>query len=51
MSIIGLGLNQLVMWIATDLFHIYYILSKIGATGIVMVYNFVSRKLVLEKKE
>jgi hypothetical protein len=27
------------------------ILAKIGATGIVMVYNFVTRKIFMEKKD
>ncbi len=49
LSVIGLGINQLVMWVAVDQFHIYYMVSKLGATGIVMVYNFVTRKIFLEK--
>lgn len=50
LSIIGLGLNQLLMWIGSDLLRIYYLLTKIGATAIVMVYNFITRKLFLEGK-
>lgn len=49
LSVIGLGLNQLLMWLSVDIFHIYYMLSKIIATAIVMVYNFVTRKLFIEK--
>lgn len=49
LSVIGLGLNQLIMWLATDIFGIFYMLSKIGATAIVMVYNFVTRKAYLER--
>lgn len=48
LSIIGLGLNQLIMWIAVDKLGIFYMISKIGATAIVMVYNFITRKLFLE---
>lgn len=51
MSVVGLGVNQIVMWISTDILKIYYILSKILSTAIVMIYNFISRKVVLEKKE
>lgn len=51
MSVVGLGVNQVVMWISTDILKIYYILSKILSTAIVMIYNFISRKVVLEKKE
>lgn len=48
LSIIGLGINQLIMWIAVDKLHIFYMISKIGATAVVMVYNFVTRKIFLE---
>lgn len=48
LSIIGLGINQLVMWLAVDILGIFYMISKIGATAIVMVYNFITRKLFLE---
>lgn len=49
LSVIGLGINQVLMWICVDRFHIFYMISKIGVTGVVMVYNFVTRKLILEK--
>ena len=47
-SVIGLGLTELLMWIGVDLMKISYLLVKIGATGIVMVFNFVTRKKFLE---
>lgn len=47
-SIIGLLINNLIMWIASDKLHIYYLLSKVIATLIVMVFNFITRKLFLE---
>ena len=50
LSVIGLGLNQLFMWLFVDMLHIYYMLSKIIATAIVMVYNFITRKIFIEKK-
>ena len=37
------------MWIAVDIFRMFYMIAKIGATAIVMVYNFITRKLFLEK--
>lgn len=49
-SIGGLIINQVVMWVAVDLLGIFYMISKIGATAIVMVYNFITRKLFIEKK-
>ena len=48
-SIGGLGINQFVMWFAVEILGIHYMLSKIGATAIVMVYNFITRKLFIEK--
>ncbi len=47
-SVIGLCLNQLIMWFGVDTLHIYYMLVKIGATAIVMIFNFVTRKMFLE---
>ena len=49
-SIGGLIINQIVMWVAVDLLGIFYMISKIGATAIVMVYNLITRKLFIEKK-
>ena len=49
LSVIGLGLNQLIMWITVDKIGIFYMVAKIGATAVVMVYNFITRKLFLEK--
>jgi len=48
-SIGGLGINQGVMWFAVEILGIHYMISKIGATAIVMVYNFITRKLFIEK--
>ncbi|MCI8939636.1 MAG: GtrA family protein [Dorea sp.] len=50
LSLIGLGINQLIMWLTVDKLHIFYMLAKIGATAVVMVYNFVTRKLFLENR-
>ena len=50
LSIVVLGVNELCMWLGTDLMGIHYMITKIGATAIVMVYNFVTRKMFIEKK-
>ena len=47
-SVLGLLLNNLIMWITVEFLSIYYLLAKIIATAIVMVFNFVTRKLFLE---
>lgn len=51
MSAGGLGINQLMMWLLSDLMFIPYQLSKILTTAVVMVYNFITRKRFLERKE
>ncbi len=48
-SLMGLGLTELIMWIGEDIFKISYLIVKIVATAIVMVFNFVTRKIFLEK--
>jgi len=53
LSIIGLGINQLLMWSLVDLtgfgkiWDKFYIIAKLFVTGIVMVYNFITRKKIL----
>lgn len=47
-SIMGLILNDLIMWFAVDKFKIYYLLGKVIATCFVMIFNFITRKLFLE---
>ena len=48
-SIIGLILTEILMKIGIDFFNINYMLVKVLATVIVMVYNFVTRKLFIER--
>ena len=50
-SIVGLLLNLLIMWVAVDLLSLNQMLSKIAATGIVFVYNFLVRKLLIYKEK
>ena len=49
LSVIGLGLNSLIMYVSVDLMQIHEMISKIVATAIVMVYNFITRKIFIEK--
>ena len=60
LSVIGLGLNELLVYYGAiwgvALFeslgdNIITAAAKIFATAVVMIYNFVTRKLFLEKKE
>ena len=50
LSVGGLLINQLVMWIGTEFLSAYYLLVKVFATIFVPVYNFVTRKIFLEKR-
>lgn len=50
LSVIGLGINESIMAVFTEKHSVHYMLSKIVATIIVMAYNFISRKALLEKK-
>ena len=47
-SIVGLIINNIILYILTDKLNIYYLISKVIATIIVMIFNFVTRKKFLE---
>ena len=49
LSVIGLGINSLIMYVMVEKFGVYYMLSKIVSTTVVMVYNFITRKIFVEK--
>lgn len=51
LSIIGLIINDVFMWLMVDFLYIDYRLSKIVVTFIVAVWNFVTRKIFLEAKD
>ena len=63
LSLIGLGLNELILYFGVIVCDkvvpsmvaehpsVITTLVKMFATGVVMVYNFISRKMTLEKKE
>ena len=48
LSVIGLGINNGCMWLGVEVFGWHYLIVKIGATAIVMVWNFVTRKIFLD---
>lgn len=55
LSVIGLGINELVMYLVADVWlgdkiKRAYLIAKLVATFVVMIWNFVSRKIFLEKK-
>ncbi len=48
LSIIGLLITELIMWLGSKVMGIDYRIVKIIATAIVMVFNFITRKIFLE---
>ena len=63
LSVIGLGINQLIIWLCVGpiygnvaflhdflSYDFAYTGAKVIATAIVMIYNFITRKIFLEKK-
>lgn len=50
-SIVGLLLNLFIMFILVQTFIINKMLSKIAATAIVFIYNYLVRKLVIYRKK
>lgn len=47
-SIVGLILNNIIMYILVDFMTIHYLLSKVLATAVIMVFNYFTRKGFLE---
>lgn len=47
-SVIGLGLNQLCMWFLVEFIIVHYMFAKIVSTGIVMIWNYYTKKLALK---
>ena len=48
LSVIGLIINDILMWAGTELVSIDYRIVKIFATAVVMVWNFITRKIFLD---
>ena len=48
-SIIGLELTELIMWFGAIKLSFNYLIVKIIATIMVMIFNFITRKIFLEK--
>lgn len=46
-GVIGLGFNELLMYLFTDLMHYWFMLSKIIATILVFIWNFAARKILV----
>lgn len=51
LSLGGLCINQLILWIGIKCASLYYLTVKFLAMVIVPIYNFLTRKIFLESKE
>ena len=51
LSVVGLLINNGCMWAGVELLGVHYLLTKIVATAIVMIWNFVTRKIFLDAGE
>jgi putative flippase GtrA len=43
----GLGLSELLMYLFVEQGGLHYLYAKIGASGLVFVYNYTAKKLIL----
>ena len=49
-GVIGLALNELIMYVGTDIVQLHYMISKLISTAIVFFWNFFARKFLLFNK-
>lgn len=49
-GVVGLILNELIMYVSTELLQIHYMFSKLISTAIVFFWNFLARKFLLFNK-
>jgi len=49
MGMIGLGINQMLMWWLVEKIAIIYLIAKVISGVIVSFYNFITRKAFLER--
>ena len=43
-GVVGLGFNELIMYVGTDLLRLHYMISKLVSTAIVFFWNFFARR-------
>lgn len=46
-GVIGLGLNELIMWCGCEWIGLHYMIVKLISTGVVFFWNFLARKFIL----
>ena len=50
-SVIGLGFTEILLYLFTDIFGLYYLISKVIAAIIVMFWNFLARRVMFYGKK
>ncbi len=53
-SIVGIGLDTLLFFIISDVWHVYYLIAKIITTAMVFIWNFGARRalyVLFDKRE
>lgn len=46
-GMVGLGLNEVIIWFFTETVHFHYLVSKVFSTVVVFFWNFFARKKIL----
>jgi putative flippase GtrA len=46
-ALVGLGLNEAIMWSAHELLHLHYLMAKAVSGAVVSLWNFSARKFLL----
>jgi len=49
-GVVGLGLNELIMYVGCEKLHLHYMVAKLVSTAIVFFWNFFARKFILFNK-
>lgn len=50
-GVIGLGFTEIIMYVLTEIVGWYFMISKVIAAIIVLIWNFVARKFTLYRKK
>ena len=50
-GVVGLLFNNLLLFMFTDILQFHYMISKLMAAAIVLLWNFAGRKIILFKKQ
>lgn len=47
----GFGLNELLMWLFTGVMSIHYMIAKVVSTLLVMIWNYFTKRYVLQRSK